>query len=91
MFLKSAIDLLICQKKFSDVRKIYIKITICYSGGYRVDIILIVKYAIKQLFIYSFSSFEIKYCCNFVHFDNRMEINGGIFCCLTGLSELCEQ
>ena len=25
MFLKSAIDLLICQKKFSDVRKIYIK------------------------------------------------------------------
>ena len=22
---------------------------------------------IKQLFIYSFSSFEIKYCCNFVH------------------------
>ena len=49
------------------------------------------KYAIKQLFIYSFSSFEIKYCCNFVHFDNRMEINGGIFCFLTGLSELCEQ
>ena len=33
----------------------------------------------------------IKYCCNFVHFDNRMEINGGIFCFLTGLSELCEQ
>jgi len=26
-----------------------------------------------------------------VHFDNRMEINGGIFCFLTGLSELCEQ
>ena len=50
-----------------------------FRRGYRVDIILIVKYAIKQLFIYSFLRLKLNIAV-ILHFDNRMEINGGIFC-----------